>query len=94
MGMTRESRVARGHGPRRRALLALALAVTTGWPAMATAQPSAAALAQSVQAHYQQVKDFTASFEQAYVGGALALVGVAVARRKPRTLADEVSPPA
>jgi drug/metabolite transporter (DMT)-like permease len=30
----------------------------------------------------------------AYVGGALALVGVAVARRKPRTIADEVSPPA
>jgi drug/metabolite transporter (DMT)-like permease len=30
----------------------------------------------------------------AYVGGALALVGVAVARRKPRTLAQEVSPPA
>ena len=30
----------------------------------------------------------------AYVGGALALVGVAVARRKPRTLAEEVSPPA
>jgi drug/metabolite transporter (DMT)-like permease len=30
----------------------------------------------------------------AYVGGALALVGVAVARRKSRTIADEVSPPA
>jgi drug/metabolite transporter (DMT)-like permease len=30
----------------------------------------------------------------AYIGGALALVGVAVARRKPRTVADEVSPPA
>lgn len=30
----------------------------------------------------------------AYVGGALALVGVAVARRKPRTVAAEVSPPA
>jgi drug/metabolite transporter (DMT)-like permease len=30
----------------------------------------------------------------AYAGGALALVGVAVARRKPRTIADEVSPPA
>ena len=29
----------------------------------------------------------------AYVGGALALVGVAVARRKPRTLADEPTPP-
>jgi drug/metabolite transporter (DMT)-like permease len=28
----------------------------------------------------------------AYVGGVLALVGVAVARRKPRTLADEVTP--
>jgi drug/metabolite transporter (DMT)-like permease len=27
----------------------------------------------------------------AYVGGALALVGVAVARRKPRTLAKEPS---
>lgn len=30
----------------------------------------------------------------AYVGGALALIGVAVARRKPRTVAEEVSPPA
>jgi drug/metabolite transporter (DMT)-like permease len=30
----------------------------------------------------------------AYVGGALALVGVAVARRKPRTLAEEPCPPA
>lgn len=30
----------------------------------------------------------------AYVGGVLALVGVAVARRKPRTLADEAAPPA
>lgn len=30
----------------------------------------------------------------AYVGGVLALVGVAVARRKPRTVAQEVSPPA
>jgi len=30
----------------------------------------------------------------AYVGGALALVGVAVARRKPRTLADEPPQPA
>ena len=29
----------------------------------------------------------------AYVGGALALVGVAVARRKPRTLAAEPPPP-
>ena len=29
----------------------------------------------------------------AYVGGGLALVGVAVARRKPRTLADEPTPP-
>jgi drug/metabolite transporter (DMT)-like permease len=30
----------------------------------------------------------------AYVGGALALVGVALARRKPRTVARDVSPPA
>lgn len=30
----------------------------------------------------------------AYVGGLLALVGVAVARRKPRSVAGEVSPPA
>jgi drug/metabolite transporter (DMT)-like permease len=30
----------------------------------------------------------------AYVGGALALVGVAVARRKPRTIAEVGSPPA
>ena len=29
----------------------------------------------------------------AYVGGALALVGVAVARRKPRTVASEATPP-
>jgi hypothetical protein len=30
----------------------------------------------------------------AYVGGVLALVGVGVARRKPRTLADEAPAPA
>jgi hypothetical protein len=30
----------------------------------------------------------------AYVGGVLALVGVAVARRKPRTLAEEPPAPA
>jgi hypothetical protein len=30
----------------------------------------------------------------AYIGGVLALVGVSVARRKPRTLADEPQAPA
>ena len=30
----------------------------------------------------------------AYAGGALALVGVAVARRKPRTMADQPQAPA
>jgi outer membrane lipoprotein carrier protein len=44
------------------------------------------ALAKAVQAHYQQVRDFTASFEQAYVGGALKRRSVergTVAIRKP-----------
>ena len=51
-----------------------------------SAQPAADALARSVQAHYQQVKDFTANFEQAYVGGALKRRSVergTVAIRKP-----------
>ncbi len=53
------------------------------------AQPAASsadALARAVQARYQQVRDFTASFEQAYVGGALKRRTVergTVAIRKP-----------
>jgi outer membrane lipoprotein carrier protein len=50
------------------------------------AQPSGDALAKAVQAHYQQVRDFTADFEQAYVGGALKRRTVekgTVAIRKP-----------
>ncbi len=39
--------------------------------ASAPGQPAGDTLARSVQAHYQQVRDFTARFEQAYVGGAL-----------------------
>ena len=58
----------------RRSLL-LAGLLAAALPVAAThAQPAAGsgdALARAIQAHYQQVRDFTASFEQAYVGGAL-----------------------
>jgi outer membrane lipoprotein carrier protein len=68
--------------------LGLLLATIVLWtlPDRLAAQPAADALARSVQAHYQQVKDFTASFEQAYVGGALKRRSVergTVAIRKP-----------
>jgi outer membrane lipoprotein carrier protein len=68
--------------------LGLLLATLVLWtlPGRLAAQPAADALARSVQAHYQQVKDFTASFEQAYVGGALKRRSVergTVAIRKP-----------
>jgi outer membrane lipoprotein carrier protein len=68
--------------------LGLLLATIVLWtlPGLLAAQPAADALARSIQAHYQQVKDFTASFEQAYVGGALKRRSVergTVAIRKP-----------
>jgi outer membrane lipoprotein carrier protein len=58
--------------------------------------PSADALAKAVQAHYQQVKDFTADFEQAYVGGALKRKTVergTVAIRKPGRMRWEYATP-
>jgi outer membrane lipoprotein carrier protein len=71
---------------RRSILLAcIALIVMAVQPAPAQTQ-SSDALAKAVQAHYQQVRDFTASFEQAYVGGALKRRSVergTVAIRKP-----------
>ena len=57
--------------PTRRSMLLACLAVATLSGQAVQAQPSADALARAVQAHYQQVRDFTANFEQAYVGGAL-----------------------
>ena len=62
-------------------LVALALV-----PPPVASQSTPAGLATAVQAHYQQVRDFTASFEQAYVGGALKRRTVergTVAIRKP-----------
>ncbi|BCS33873.1 outer-membrane lipoprotein carrier protein [Luteitalea sp. TBR-22] len=63
----------------------LGLATIAG-PAEVLAQGTGDALARSIQAHYQQVKDFTAAFEQSYVGGALKRRTVergTVAIRKP-----------
>lgn len=58
--------------PTRRSLLLACLALTVTAVPRGSAQTSTAdALAKAVQGHYQQVRDFTASFEQAYVGGAL-----------------------
>lgn len=57
--------------PTRRSMLLACLAVAALSGPAVQAQPSGDALARAVQAHYQQVRDFTASFEQAYVGGAL-----------------------
>lgn len=59
--------------PTRRSLLLACLCATALAVPAAHAQAPAGgeALARSVQAHYDQVRDFTASFEQAYVGGAL-----------------------
>lgn len=57
----------------------------TGAPA-AQSSGGADALARQVQAHYQDVRSFTADFEQAYVGGALKRKTVergTVAIRKP-----------
>jgi len=65
-------------------LACLAVIVWPGVPA--GAQSAGDALARAVQTHYQQVRDFTASFEQAYVGGALKRRTVekgTVAIRKP-----------
>jgi outer membrane lipoprotein carrier protein len=70
----------------RRFILLACLAVTALPGAGAQAQPAGDGLAKAVQAHYQQVRDFTASFEQAYVGGALKRRTVekgTVAIRKP-----------
>lgn len=72
--------------PTRRFMLLACLSVAA-WPGGgAGAQPAGDALARAVQTHYQQVRDFTASFEQAYVGGALKRRTVekgTVAIRKP-----------
>jgi len=70
----------------RRAMLLACLAVTALPSGRAQAQPSGDGLAKAIQAHYQQVRDFTANFEQAYVGGALKRRTVergTVAIRKP-----------
>ncbi|MCC6163405.1 MAG: outer membrane lipoprotein chaperone LolA [Acidobacteria bacterium] len=72
----------------RRSLLPACLAlVAVSLPAShAHAQVETESLAKAVQAHYQQVRDFTASFEQAYVGGVLKRRTVekgTVAIRKP-----------
>ncbi len=58
----------------RRSLLLACLFAAAMPAATSQAQPTptpASALARAVQAHYQQVRDFTAAFEQAYVGGVL-----------------------
>lgn len=72
--------------PTRRSMLLACLTVTALSGVTASAQPAGDALARAIQAHYQQVRDFTASFEQAYVGGALKRRTVekgTVAIRKP-----------
>jgi len=72
--------------PTRRSLLLACLAVIVSPGAPAGTQSAGDALARAVQTHYQQVRDFTASFEQAYVGGALKRRTVekgTVAIRKP-----------
>lgn len=70
----------------RRSMLLACLAVTAMTSAPALAQPAGDELARAIQSHYQQVRDFTATFEQAYVGGALKRRSVekgTVAIRKP-----------
>lgn len=70
----------------RRSMLLACLAVTAMTGAPASAQPAGNDLARAIQSHYQQVRDFTATFEQAYVGGALKRRTVekgTVAIRKP-----------
>ena len=73
--------------PTRRSMLLACLAMTAIAVPPAPAQPAPSdALAKAIQGHYQQVRDFTASFEQAYVGGALKRRTVergTVAIRKP-----------
>jgi outer membrane lipoprotein carrier protein len=72
--------------PTRRCLLLACLAAIVSPGVPAGAQSAGDALARAVQTHYQQVRDFTASFEQAYVGGALKRRTVekgTVAIRKP-----------
>jgi outer membrane lipoprotein carrier protein len=73
--------------PTRRSVLPACLCLVASLVAApARAQGTADGLARAVQAHYQEVKDFTASFEQAYVGGALKRRTVekgTVAIRKP-----------
>jgi len=69
----------------RRTLLAACLTALVAAGLPATAQTSDA-LARAVQTHYQSVKDFTADFEQSYMGGALKRKTVergTVAIRKP-----------
>ena len=79
---------------RRTLLLAtLSSVLLTGGAARAQ---SVEALAKAVQTHYQQVKDFTADFEQAYVGGALKRKTVergTVAIRKPGRMRWEYAAP-
>jgi outer membrane lipoprotein carrier protein len=73
----------------RRSLIATALLLLAGTAVSARAQAPATGgddLARAIQNHYQQVRDFTAGFEQAYVGGALKRRTVergTVAIRKP-----------
>ena len=72
----------------RRSLLPACLAFLLWLPTTpsAHAQIEAESLARAVQSRYQQVRDFTASFEQAYVGGVLKRRTVekgTVAIRKP-----------
>ena len=69
----------------RRTLLAASFAALVAASLPVRAQ-TGDALARSVQAHYDSVKDFTADFEQSYVGGALKRKTVergTVAIRKP-----------
>lgn len=51
--------------------LALVMAALTVGPAVTQPSLEGEALARAVQKHYDTVRDFTADFEQAYVGGAL-----------------------
>lgn len=81
-------------------LLSLSLALSALSVSSPVAQPSmeGEALARAVQQHYDTVRDFTADFEQAYVGGALKRRTVesgTVAIRKPgRMRWDYVKPEA
>ena len=72
----------------RRSLIttALLMLAATSIPGRAQAPTGSDDLARAVQTHYRQVRDFTATFEQAYVGGALKRRTVergTVAIRKP-----------